>query len=407
MSFERAQSIADAVLFEGYVLYPYRASSTKNRFRWTFGVLAPRAWSAGGGCEGWWLEAQVLVRTLTPRLRVRVRCLRVVERVVRVEGRAVDRLDVDGRIVTPWEEGEVKEIDLVVTGDAVAPFTFPAETTEEPVADSNGCRVGTVVRERLAISGFIRATISTVSLDPPLVRVSLRVENDSSVFPGIPRADAMRASLASTHLLVASEAGDLVSLADPPEELRAFARDTHNVGTYPMLMGAPGERDLMLCAPIILEEHPRIAPESPGQLFDSGEIDEILSLRTRLLLPEEKALARASDPRTAALIDRVDALDEDTLLRLHGVLTTAPPVFTPGTRVRLRPSAAGRRTDAQDLLYEGHTATVEQVLDDVDGRRYLAVTIDDDPAAELHRGYGRFHHYYPDEVERLSTMEAV
>ena len=44
MSFDRARKIADAVLYEGYLLYPYRASAAKNRVRWQWGVLAPASW---------------------------------------------------------------------------------------------------------------------------------------------------------------------------------------------------------------------------------------------------------------------------------------------------------------------------------------------------------------------------
>src|SRR5262249_50686049 len=56
----RARAVADAVLYEGYVLYPYRASAQKNRVRWQFGVLAPRLWSDGGGCEQWWMQTECL-----------------------------------------------------------------------------------------------------------------------------------------------------------------------------------------------------------------------------------------------------------------------------------------------------------------------------------------------------------
>ena len=32
------EEIANAILYEGYMLYPYRASSVKNQQRWNFGV---------------------------------------------------------------------------------------------------------------------------------------------------------------------------------------------------------------------------------------------------------------------------------------------------------------------------------------------------------------------------------
>ncbi len=41
MIFDREREIADAILYEGYILYPYRASAIKNRQRWTFGGVFP------------------------------------------------------------------------------------------------------------------------------------------------------------------------------------------------------------------------------------------------------------------------------------------------------------------------------------------------------------------------------
>jgi hypothetical protein len=71
-----------------------------------------------------------------------------------------------------------------------------------------------------------------------------------------------------------------------------------------------------------------------------------------------------------------------------------------GSRVRLRPGAAGRRTDAQDLFLAGRVATVECVLFDVDGQRHLGVTPEDDAElAEISRWHGRFLYFDPDEVE--------
>ncbi len=76
----------------------------------------------------------------------------------------------------------------------------------------------------------------------------------------------------------------------------------------------------MLSSPIILEDYPRVAPESPADLFDATEIDEILTLRTMALTDEEKREARATDPRAAALIDRVDNMPPEMLDRLHGAI---------------------------------------------------------------------------------------
>jgi hypothetical protein len=420
MTWERARAIADAVLLEGYVLYPYRKTSTKNQYRWTFGVVAPRAWSEGGGCEPWWLETQILVEAERPRCRARLRFLQVVRRTVeQVSGdrksppRAVDHLEVDGQVFVPWEEGEVRELDVDVhalqdtQGFA---FSFPAGEDVEVVYDAAGNDAARIVRTRAALDGVVRVSVDAVDSghdERPLTRVTLRVENRTAHAPGAPRAAAMHASFVSTHVMFASEGDDFVSLVDPPHFAREAASACANVGTYPVLVGAPGQRDLLLSAPIILYDYPAVAPESPGDFFDATEIDEILALRTNALTPEEKVLVRATDARAAALLDRVESLSHAALEQLHGAVRGPRTAggFAKGSRVRLRPKRAGRRTDAQDFLYDGHTATVEDVLEDVNGQQYLAVTLDDDPASELHRWYGRFHHYYLDEVEALDLGE--
>ncbi|MDB4935526.1 MAG: hypothetical protein JWP87_2498 [Labilithrix sp.] len=432
MSFETAGSIADAVLLEGYVLYPYRSCSAKNRYRWTFGVLAPRDWSAAGGCEPWWLEAQVLVEGEAPRLRGRLRFLHVIVRRIDVptnDGyRATERLDAGGRVLVPWEEGDLREIDFEVDvdparGARVVPFEAPADERYEVLLDRHGGVLGRIVRTRAAVEGTIRVRTDRDE-DARLHRVVIRVENVTPSRAGAERAEIMHVSCISAHLMLAlddrlqasGEAARFVSLLDPPAHAERAARACTSVGAYPVLVGDDGRSDMMLCSPIILYDHPQIAPESAGDFFDSTEIDAMLALRTRTLTPDEKVLARATDPRSAAILDRVDALDNDALARLHGVMrdrraVASPPLtpsvskLAPGRRVRLRLDGTTRRTDAQDLLYAGRVATIASVRHDVDGREYVLVTIDDDPAAEMHRWKGRFHYYYPEEVELLDVED--
>jgi len=170
---------------------------------------------------------------------------------------------------------------------------------------------------------------------------------------------------------------------------------------------------VVLSSPIILYDHPRVAPESPGDLHDATEIDEILSLRTLTLTDAEKREARATDPRAAAILDRVETMPPAVLAGLHGTIRERGPegetVVVAGTRLgagsrlRLRPRKRG--TDAHDLFLDGRTARVEEVLVDVDGSRFLAVTVDDDPGAELHQWYGRLRHFRPDEVEPLDASQ--
>jgi hypothetical protein len=217
----------------------------------------------------------------------------------------------------------------------------------------------------------------------------------------------MIAAFASTHLLVAAEGASLLSSIDPPAWARLHSERCTNHGLYPVLLGAPGSDDLLLAAPFILYDHPQLAPESAGDLCDATEIDEILTLRTRMLTADEKREARATDPRTARIIDRVDVLSPEAIALMHGIARglhggemVPTPVAPPsGAKVRIRMSS--RRTDAQDILYEGKVATVVETREDFDGTTFIGVTIDDDPAAEFHRWYGRCHYYRLDEIEVL------
>jgi hypothetical protein len=418
MGFESARKLADAVLLEGYVLYPYRASSTKNRFRWAFGVVAPRKWSESGGCEEWWIETQCLLEP-PARLRGTLRFLHAEARTVESpDGRALESLDCGGRLLVPWDEGRVREIELCdLLGSKAIPFSVEGEESVEEVRDADGRLAGRLRKRVLPLRGVVRVRLQPVEADRPLLRLCVRVENESPCADAactctmMPRDEALRSSLIAAHLLLEAQGTGFLALVDPPEWAAPAAAACKQSRSWPVLAGPPGSRDTVLAAPIILYDHAAIAPESPADLFDNTEIDEILALRTMTLTDEEKREARATDPRARALIDRVDSLPPEMMSKLHGALRglhrgEMVPRPAPrgcgigkGARVRLRPPT--RRTDAQDLLFAGRSATVEAVLRDDEDREYLAVTIDDDPAAELHRWYGRFHYYRPDEVEPL------
>jgi hypothetical protein len=163
----------------------------------------------------------------------------------------------------------------------------------------------------------------------------------------------------------------------------------------------------VLSSPVILYDHPQLAPESPGDLHDATEIDEILTLRVLTLSDAERLEARRTDRRAAAILDRVESMPLEVLGRLHGTIRRPEPEpvagFGPGSRVRLCPRVRG--TDAHDMFLAGRTARVVEVLHDVDGTEFLAVTVDDDPGAELHQWYGRTRHFRLDEVVPLDPLE--
>jgi hypothetical protein len=433
-TFRQAEAVADAVLYEGYLLYPYRRSSPKNRVRWQFGVLAPRAvieaagpadTSVAGSADAWYQQTDCLLEARDDAtLHVRLRFLQVQHRAVEASSpaggfTAVDALAVDGRRHLTFDEAVAHEFDVECTvGDLLAAprtveVTAPGDAATEPLLDAAGVESGRIVRRTRPLSARLRLSLSAATAPFPLHRLRIVVENAvDDVPPDADRPEALRRSLVAAHCLLGLRGGRFLSLLEPPLWAAAAVGECRNVHTFPVLAGADDGRDVVLSSPIILYDHPQIAPESPGPLFDSGEIDEILSLRTMTLTDEEKDEVRATDPQAAAILDRVDHLPEEVLARLHGAVRSLRPVarepgsvlvggvrVAAGCRVRLHPRRHG--TDAQDVFLDGRTATVDRVLHDVDGSRFLAVTLDDDPGGELLSEYGRHYHFAPDEIEAL------
>ncbi|MFE5813740.1 hypothetical protein ACFQ6S_10090 [Streptomyces sp. NPDC056479] len=472
-AFEQVSSVADAVLYEGYLLYPYRRSSAKNRVRWQFGVLFPRDWvesdgpvvpGLSGSADSWYQRTECLVRILRPgaSVRVRLRYLQMQRKQVEETGRdgahrAVESLRTeDGTVHLTFDEAVPREIDVTIPladllqGERTVAAGASAGEDVEPLPG----RAGRVVRRRAEVRAD--TTVSVERLAPDLCRLRVRTAHTGPApQPPTAREEALRVALIATHTLVGGEGVQFVSLIDRPADLRAAADACRNEFTFPVLGGEPGTGHVLLSAPIILPDHPQVAPESPGDLHDAAEIDEILTLRTMLLTDEEKREARATDPRAAAILDRVDTMPPEVFARLHGAVrsltpaaptpgstlaapvpgsTPAPPVpeaaspterpawwqegadegLSPttdtvlvdgvslggGSRVRLQPK---RAADAQDMFLVGRTAEVAAVFHDVDGSVHVAVTLDDDPASELHTWYGRFHYFRPDELEPLES----
>jgi hypothetical protein len=444
-SFELARKVADAVLYEGYLLYPYRASAAKNQARWQFGVLMPRLWSEHGPDEPWATQTECLlepeeattVRVLVRFLHVQAKTVEVVD----VEAgtfHEADTLPVDGSELVPWDEAAEQEVAVeaplarLLDGELATPLERPGGRRVEPVNSAAGRLVGRTVRRRWPVLGSVKLSAERLEGPYGLVRLRLVLENATAWNdPGADRSVALRHSLVAAHSLIGIDQGVFLSLLDPPEWAKPAAEACQNLHTWPVLIGDEGRRDAMLSSPIILYDHPTIAPESPGDLFDATEIDEILTLRTMALTEDEKREARATDERAAAIIDRVDNMPPELLERLHGAVrylkgvegteeeepelvpwwdpgadrTVSPETdgvvvagvtVARGSRVRLRP---GQRADAQDMFLAGRLATVEAVFLDVDGNRHLAVTLDEDPAADLQRWHGRFLYFSPDEVE--------
>ncbi len=325
--------IADAVLYEGYLLYPYRPS-VKNRQRWTFGGLYPRVYSdAQAGTDPWMSQTECLVQAgEDPRLSLRVRFLHLQLRRVEADAPHPGAGPAPGS-PDAWQEAVERDVDLgehalVALADRpeIGHFAFPSRRQAEPLTTPDGQPRGTVIREQESVAGSVE--LSAERIADSLFKVTVRVRNDTPLADRS-RSDRDRAllhALVSTHAILGVRGGEFLSMIDPPEPWREIAAGCRNVGTWPVLVGEPGARDTMLSAPIILYDYPQIAPESPGDLFDATEIDEILTLRILTLTEEEKRAMSEVDDRARALLERTESLAREQLMGLHGTIRGLRPI---------------------------------------------------------------------------------
>lgn len=329
---DEVAAVADAVLFEGYLLYPYRASAQKNQIRWQWGVLMPDGHGADTGeTSANRTECLLEPRRGRTRLHVRVRFLQLQQRtVLDRDGAEVAELDVDGTRYVRWEEGLPRQVDAELTlGEVLAGASVPIEIAAsrevEDLTGADGAPAGRVVRTCEPLTGTVRLEATEIPGPYDVLRLRVDVRNDGTAAPAADRDGALHRALIGAHTLLAVEPGSFLSPTDPPRWAEPFVAECVSEHSWPVLAGPPERSDLLLSAPIILSDHQQLAPESTVNLFDGLENDEILTLRTMVLTDAEKAEARATDPRAAAIVDAVDALPPELLERLHGAVRSMGP----------------------------------------------------------------------------------
>lgn len=351
MNWDLVKKIADAVLYEGYILYPYRASSVKNQKRFNFGVLVPPAYSeAQGSGEASAMRTECLVEGDAPAVKVRVRFLHLSSRQVgklcagelahdRDQVPAfepVPALEIDGRIYQTWQEAVEREV--VVAGIDTfecsghltqKDFTFGPGHEFELLGDERNGTTGILVRRQRLIQGVV--TVEAESLIAGVWRLRVDVRNTTPLLEPSPdaRDDVLMYAFASTHTILGVTGGRFVSLLEPGDSLALAAGLCRNVGTWPVLVGQPEARDMMLSSPIILYDYPQVAPESDFDFFDGTEIDEMLALRVMTLTDEEKRLMKSVDSRARGILDRTESLSQEHWMKLHGAIRGLKPSSVP------------------------------------------------------------------------------
>ncbi len=451
MNLPEVNKIVEAVLYEGYILYPYRPSSKKNRQRFTFGRVYPHAYSvAQNAAEPCAIRTECLAisESEDASIEISARFLHVVTREVlalpepildlpealdTASLQVVPQLKVEEQRYSTWQEAIEREVILPVQrlfliGDTSSslPFSFPSSSNLEPIRNRQGSIVALIKRQQEALAGAIE--LAADRLESRVTKIRVKIVNQTP----IPESDledqdaVLMRSFASTHTVLHLAGAEFVSLMDPPPGLRESARSCKNEGTWPVLVGdeKAGDRRTILSSPIILYDYPKIAPESPGDLFDATEIDEILTLRVMTMTDAEKEEMRQSDERARQILERTESLREDELMRLHGVVRELRSFdddffcndrrlevvevngaqLRAGDRVKIRPKS---RADIMDIALEGKIATIEAIEEDAEKRVHLALVLDDDPGKDLGlmRQPGHRFFYTLDEVEALGKSE--
>ncbi|WCB95119.1 hypothetical protein DSM104299_03861 [Baekduia alba] len=350
-------TLVETLLWEGHQLYPYTPSATKNLTPTPFGIVYPPSYAAGDPHRFARLKVQAIA-TDAAAFSATVHCL---------------------------VAGAAHTVDV---------------TPGAGVAFALGSVGGTVAMDVEAFG--------------PLRRVTVEVANTTDLADGASRADALEGALLSTHLVVRCAApGRFFSPVAPPPEAAAAVMACVSVNTHPVL--ATEADDAILGAAIFLPDHPQIAPESRGSLFDGTEIEEALLLHVLALSDGERAELEDADPAVRAMLARAAAATPSDIMALHGRVTLSDPApveqevrgeeavvvgdrrFARGGHVVLRPGVG--RVGATDHLLAGRSATIERIYIDYDGDVHLCVTVDDDPGQQLMRDIGRYLYFKPDEVE--------
>jgi hypothetical protein len=434
MNFAAAEKIAAAILYEGYILYPYRASSMKNRQRWNFGTLYPRVYAeAQRPQEPFRLVAECLVAAgaKDATLELKLQFLQLLRR--STDSEAVPLADPS----LEWEEAIERTSELcgLRLDDLLA---MPFSSTMALNAPSLSSKVKHAIPTLDAT-----LTIEVELLPCGARRLRLELVNTTQTRSGAEakRDEALPQSFVSAHMLLGVTGGEFVSLLDPPEIYKDAVAGCSNVGVFPVLAGDEPGRSMLLVSPIILYDYPKIAPESEGDFFDGTEMDEMLTLRVLTLTDAEKEEMRNGDPHARRILERTEAMTAEAMMNAHGAirglreLRPNVPVNTHpfgawdpfaeqeaksapesvrvfgvdlrvGDRVRLWPQ---KQADIIDMALKGKVAVIEAIEQDFEDQVHFAVVLDDDPGREfgMMRQPGHRFFYSPEEVEPVTAESAA
>ncbi|MDQ3636019.1 MAG: hypothetical protein M3405_16180 [Acidobacteriota bacterium] len=345
MNIEKVKSIADAVLYEGYILYPYRPSAIKNQQRWNFGGVYPKRFSEmQKGTDAWQMQTQCLIEAdEKTTLDIKIRFLQMVMRGVREPKESFDKdnfnesdfqgvqaLQVGEQLFQSWQEAVEREFNIktvklneLVGKTKEQKFSFEENQETEILKNEENKVGGIIVRSNEFIEGAVEVSVEDLSeqvelKSKKLFKVTVRILNKGNFADDETRDEALMRAFVSTHTILNVKSGGFVSLLEPTEKFENVAKTCENIGTYPVMVGDEGEREFLFSSPIILYDYPQIAPESEGNYFDGTEMDEMLALRIMTLTDDEKHQMRGADERTRQMLERTETMSPEMMMKLHG-----------------------------------------------------------------------------------------
>jgi hypothetical protein len=320
MNFAEVEKVAAAILYEGYILYPYRKTAIKNRQRWNFGTLYPRVYAeAQMPEEPFRFVAECLTEegTQEPTLDLKIQFLQLLRQRNQASSEIADRIP---RLSDPsleWEEAiertaECKAIRLDELAGRTLAFRLQLEASTS-LDDQE-------IQKAPGVEAVLTLSLELLSTGVRKIRLELLNATPLSSGAKAKREEALPLSFVSAHALLGLHGGEFVSLLDPGERYAEVVKECRNAGVFPVLAGVEPDRTMMLCSPIILYDYPKIAPESKGDFFDSTEMDEMLTLRVLTLTDAEKQEMRDGDPRARRILERTESLTAETMMKTHGVI---------------------------------------------------------------------------------------
>jgi hydrogenase maturation protease len=263
----------------------------------------------------------------TGKVQIQCRFLHLLRRQVAQqigeEQRLMPSMVFDGLLFESFDEAMERSVEaeriLLEASQQRIEFSFPGICEAEPLHSADGEVRGSLTRTQHEIRGTI--TLATEAMGDRLLKLTITLSNETELDGDTATRNlALLRSLVSAHIILMVDGAEFISLLDPPEDLRAVAAACRNEGNFPVLVGDAGERDMLLCSPIILYDYPQIAAESAGDFYDATEIDEMLTLRVLTLADREKDEICRADMRGRDLLQRTQENARQQLMRTHGTI---------------------------------------------------------------------------------------